>query len=110
MGRVESKDQKSGMIHEMTIRAEAQIEMIEAFIWYETKGEGLGDEFLRAVEATLAALKRNPMGYPSAFKKIRRALLRRFPYGIFYFVENFQIVVIACFHSSRDPRQWQGRA
>lgn len=71
------------MTHKMTIRAEAQIEMIEAFIWYETKGEGLGGEFLRMVEACLSAIKRNPLGYPIARKKIRRALLRRFPYGIF---------------------------
>jgi len=98
------------MTHEMTIRAEAQIEMIEAFIWYEMKRDGLGAEFLRAVEACVSAIKRNPMGYSIAYKKIRRILLRRFPYAILYFADNRKIVVTSCFHSSRDPRQWQGRA
>ena len=37
-------------------------------------------------------------------------MLRRFPYGVFYLSENEKIVVIACFHASRDPKQWQDRA
>jgi toxin ParE1/3/4 len=43
------------------------------------------------------------------YKDIRRALLRRFPYGIFYLVEPEQIVILACFHARRHPKQWQRR-
>ncbi|MGI8991542.1 MAG: hypothetical protein ACR2I2_18420 [Bryobacteraceae bacterium] len=39
----------------------------------------------------------------------RRALLRRFPYTLFFTIEGNTLLVIACFHASRDPRQWQQR-
>ncbi len=92
------------------IQPEAQAEIIEAYQWYEDKAEGLGAEFVRAVDACLAAIERNPTAYALVHKQVRRALLRRFPYGIFYLVEGEAIVVLACFHSSRDPKRWQQRA
>jgi plasmid stabilization system protein ParE len=39
----------------------------------------------------------------------RRVILRRFPYGVFYEIHGDEVVVLACFHSSRDPREWQER-
>ena len=47
--------------------------------------------------------------YAVLYKDIRRGLLRRFPDGIFYFVEQEQIVILACFHARRNPKQWQRR-
>jgi hypothetical protein len=44
------------------------------------------------------------------FKSVRRALLRRFPYALFFVVEEQTLFVIACFHASRNPLQWQWRA
>jgi plasmid stabilization system protein ParE len=41
--------------------------------------------------------------------EVRRALTRRFPYAIFYLVDEEQVVVIAVFHSSRDPKEWKAR-
>jgi len=43
-------------------------------------------------------------------KQVRRALLRRFPYGIFYLVEGDAIPVLACFHGKRDPKVVRQRA
>jgi hypothetical protein len=43
------------------------------------------------------------------FKNVRRALLRRFPYSLFFVVEDEALIVIACFHASRDPSHWQKR-
>ena len=40
---------------------------------------------------------------------IRRALLRRFPYALFFRIVDDAVFVMACFHSSRDPRIWQHR-
>lgn len=92
------------------IQPEAQAEIVEAHQWYEDKAEGLGAEFVRAVDACFASIERNPTAYAVVHKQVRRALLRRFPYGIFYLVEGETIVVLACFHGSRDPKQWQRRA
>ena len=49
------------------------------------------------------------MAYPIVHHQIRRALIRKFPYGIFYFIEGDTIVVIACFHAKRDAKRWQER-
>lgn len=47
--------------------------------------------------------------FPVVFKAVRRALLRRFPYALFFVIEDEVIFVIACFHGNRDPLQWQNR-
>ena len=43
-------------------------------------------------------------------RHVRRALIRRFPYGIYYAVDEELIEVIAVFHAKRDPKRWQDRA
>ena len=94
---------------EIRIRPEAESEISEAFRWYEDKSEGLGSEFMRALDASLSYIQRNPTANPIAHKQMRRALLRRFPYSVIYLIEGRRIVVLACFHASRDPRQWKKR-
>jgi plasmid stabilization system protein ParE len=91
------------------IRPEAEAEIAEAYVYYEAAAEGLGAAFLRAVEACLAAIERSPEQYVVVHQQVRRALLRRFPYAVFYIVEPDQVVVLACFHARRDPKQWQNR-
>ena len=50
-----------------------------------------------------------PLQFPIVYKNVRRALLRRFPYMLFFTIDGETLLVIACFHSSRDPRIWQKR-
>jgi hypothetical protein len=42
-------------------------------------------------------------------RDIRRQLLKRFPYGLFYRLIEGQVVVVACFHAKRSPRVWRSR-
>lgn len=97
------------MSYTLEIQPEAEAEIQEAHHWYEDRAEGLGEEFLRAVDACLAAIQRHPTAHAVVYRNVRRALVHRFPYGIFYLIEGDMIVVLACFHGSRDPRQWQRR-
>jgi plasmid stabilization system protein ParE len=94
---------------ELVIRPEAEEEISEAFRWYEDKSEGLGSEFMRALDAGLSYIQRNPAAYAIVHKQMRRALLRRFPYSVIYLIEGDKIIVLACFHASRDPKQWKKR-
>jgi plasmid stabilization system protein ParE len=103
------------LMRKLLIRPEAEAEIVEAHNWYKLQAEGLSSEFLRAVEACLSSIEREPFAYPVVHKQVRRALLRKFPYGIFFIhepidEENEHIVVLACFHARRDPKQWQERA
>lgn len=94
---------------ELIIRPEAETEMSDAFDWYEERVKGLGSEFLLAVDATFQGILRHPRQYPVVYKTVRRVLLRRFPHEIFFVSEEDRVVVIAVFHTKRNPKHWQER-
>lgn len=97
----------------MTLRLEftpeAEADVAEAHRWYAERGLGLGEEFLRSLDACLQAIVRFPESHSLAHRQVRRALLRRFPYCVFYLIEAERAVVVAVFHARRDPRAWQSR-
>ena len=71
---------------------------------------GLPVEFLRSVDVALAEIVRMPERFPVVHLNCRRALLRRFPYGIYFVATPDLMSVVACMHARRDPRRWQERA
>src|SRR4030043_1795322 len=72
------------MAAELIIAPEAQQDVDEAYSWYEDRRTGLGEEFLGCVDACIQAICRMPELYPKVHEEYRRALVRRFPYAIFY--------------------------
>jgi toxin ParE1/3/4 len=91
------------------LRAAAAADVEEAYDWYEAQREGLGDEFLAAVQAALESILNHPEAAPIVHRETRRVLLRRFPYGIHYRLIDEEVVVVACFHAKRNPRLWSTR-
>ena len=87
----------------------AQFEIIEAQGWYESVATGLGALFRAEIGRQAQRILANPLQSPLMLADIRRARLRRFPYGLFFRPFDDAIYVIACFHSSRDPAIWQSR-
>lgn len=87
----------------------ARQDIADALAWYEQQTLGLGLEFLRCVEATIVSIQRHPLMYPAVLGEYRRAVVRRFPYVVFYAVEPERIVVYAVFHCSQDPGKWKAR-
>ena len=87
----------------------AREELIEAQDWYKGEAAGLGRRFRQAIDALIDRMSDNPRQFPIVFKNVHRALVRRFPYSLFFVVEDDALIVIACFHASRDPSHWQGR-
>jgi toxin ParE1/3/4 len=76
--------QEAEVTLELTVRPEAETEINEAFKRYEERVSGLGSDFLLSVDAALQAILRNPQSYPTVHRTLRRALIRRFPYQIFF--------------------------
>ena len=91
------------------LRPAAAADVEDAYAWYEGQRSGLGEEFLEILRSTLAAIVENPGQYPVVHRGTRRALLRRFPYGVFYRRVEDQVIVVACMHAKRNPRRWRGR-
>jgi plasmid stabilization system protein ParE len=94
----------------LLIIPEAEADIAEARAWYEQQRPGLGEQLVLCVEDALDRIARLPELGTEVFPAVRRVLVRRFPYGIFYRVDPDQIAVIAVYHSKRDPRGWQARA
>jgi len=97
------------MNYKLIVRPEAEAELEEAYLWYEQQIVGLGSQFLLSVDAVTNTIRRNPLQYPVVYKDIHRALTRRFPYQIFFTVDDTYVVIIAVFHGMRDPSVWQSR-
>ena len=87
----------------------ARLEAVEAQDWYEREAPGLGARFRAELDRQVERILANPFQFPVMLADIRRAHLRRFPYGLYFRPLDDAIYVIACFHSSRDPAIWQSR-
>ena len=64
---------------------------------------GKADAFLSAIDHIFEQLATRPLMYPGVHGDIRRALLRRFPFSVFFIEEGPRIFVIAVHHQRRDP-------
>lgn len=91
------------------LRRMAQAEFDDAADWYEARSVGRGAKFTAAVREVLAGIAESPELHPKVHADIREALVSRYPYAIYYRVKPDQISVLAVFHTSRDPAEWQQR-
>jgi plasmid stabilization system protein ParE len=93
------------MAVELILAPEAEFDLAEAYAWYEKRRAGLGEEFLSAVDACLAGIRRHSEMCALVHETYRRALIRRFPFAIFYEYSEGALTVYSVFHTSRDPRE-----
>ena len=94
---------------DIIIQPDAANDILEAAKWYDNNLKGLGESFLESVDSAINSVQKNPEAYPKVYKELRRILLKKFPFGIFYLAEEDKIVIVAIFHASRNPKQWKGR-
>lgn len=93
----------------VTLHRAAGAELAEAGAWYESKRAGLGREFIAEIERCITSAAENPLQYALIHNDTHRIVARRFPYSIYFRAEPQRIVVMAIFHSRRDPLIWQTR-
>jgi plasmid stabilization system protein ParE len=97
------------MIERVIFTPEADDDVGESYRWYESRAPGLGEGFLRCVEVCVHSIQRNPRMFPVVIDEFRRALIRRFPYEIFYEPMNDSVTIYAVFHCSQNPQKWRER-
>ena len=88
----------------------AQVELGQAFEWYETQQKNLGVQFLNEFDAAIRRIATYPESYILIEKDVRRCLIKRFPYGVLYGLDADKIIVIAVAHLHRKPDYWVDRA
>ena len=86
-----------------TDRSKDDVEL--AFAWYERQRKGLGFEFLDCVEASLQNIINNSKIYQLRYSRFRGCPIRRFPFSIFYSMEDNEIVVHSVFDNRQDPKK-----
>ena len=91
------------------VRRAAKADIRAAALWYETQRPKLGRDFLSQVGDTMVRLSQTPRMHQIIKANVRRALLQRFPYCVYYTVENQLVEIIGVFHARRDPATLQAR-
>ena len=92
------------------VGAKARAELLEAAFWYDDQQPALGNEFLHEAEAVFSRLAANPLQFPVSYKNLRRALLKRFPYAVYFEVNSDEaITVLAVLHQRQDRAQLDER-
>jgi plasmid stabilization system protein ParE len=94
----------------LVVQAAAEADIAEAFAWYESHRKGLGSRFLDELESALLAIEQEPARFPLVYREVRRALLRQFPYAVFFVACSERLVIIAVMHAAREPVQWTSRS
>jgi toxin ParE1/3/4 len=92
------------------IHSKAREELDNSIFYYEKQKVGLGLDFLSEVEQALVKIQKNPsLGAIYKIAGLRRYVLQRFPFLIFYAEFDEFIWVVAIAHGKRKPNYWKAR-
>jgi toxin ParE1/3/4 len=95
--------------YRLTVRRQAKADIRAAARWYERQRPGLGRAFLHQIDVLLDRIREDPLQHQVVYRSVRRAIPRRFPYGLFYRIDGSAVLVFAVVHLHRDPSTWQDR-
>jgi toxin ParE1/3/4 len=89
--------------------AEASHEFLDAALFYESRLTGLGAAFVDEVQRSVDFIRERPsIGSPLG-SRVRKVVVRRFPFAILYRHETDRILILAVAHQRRRPGYWRGR-
>jgi toxin ParE1/3/4 len=91
------------------LREEARSDVLQAFEWYSGKQAELGAAFRDALDATVARVLRHPFANAAGERGLRRALVSRFPYAVYFRAYPEAIVIVGVLHGRRHPRVVKAR-
>jgi plasmid stabilization system protein ParE len=91
----------------LDVSSEAELDIFEAALQYEHEREGLGFRFDSEVEAVFTRMTESPFQFPTIEHNVRRALLRGFPYGVYFTLKDDRMTVLAVLHLHRHPDTWK---
>jgi plasmid stabilization system protein ParE len=97
------------MDYVLVFRPEVREELNDAYVWYESQKSGLGDDFLDCIDKSLNQICQMLESYAAVHQDIRRSIVQRFPYTVYYRIVSSRVIVTAIFHSRRNPKAWQKR-
>jgi len=97
------------MQYKLIITKSAGKDVLIAADWYEEHKKGLGKTFILSVEKRISLIVKNPLAFARIYFQIRRSNTHKFPYSLYYKVQENEIIIIAVIHNSRDENKWKNR-
>lgn len=97
------------MSHAVIVRPEAERDIRETRRWYFAVSQTLAEQFLEDVDHAIALSAENPRAFHVIHRSLRRVLLRKFPYALFFIAEELRVIVVGVLHQARHPRVAQRR-
>lgn len=97
------------MARRIVVQPQSDLDIQAAAVWYEDQQSGLGTRFLDELDLVFQRIAESPLQFPQLEDDVRRALLRRFPYGVYFFAESEEVKVLAVLHLHRQPDMWKSR-
>jgi len=89
--------------------SEAELEYVETINYYLGTDSRIAESFISEIEFGINAIQRNPLAWRTMEGNVRRYLVHRFPFGIYYTLEDDFITIWAVMHLSREPDYWKSR-
>ncbi|MEC3964286.1 type II toxin-antitoxin system RelE/ParE family toxin [Flagellimonas halotolerans] len=93
------------MSYILEIKDEVNLEIIEAYLYYQEKRTGLGEEFLEHLDGYFERIVSNPKHFPKKRKPYREAFIKRFPFLIVYEIIKNKIIVYSVFNTWQNPEK-----
>ena len=91
------------------ILSSAQNDLLESYYFYELQQDGIGEYFLESLSADIESLKIYAGIHPIYFEKYHRLLSKRFPFAVYYLIENEEIRIYAVVDCRRNPAWIRGK-
>jgi toxin ParE1/3/4 len=95
---------------QIVVSREARADITEAVVWLRKASPSLPRRFRLELETAYAVILEHPEVHPIVHKHVRRALLHRFPYSVFYLIEPPGILIVGVVHQARDEAIWKQRS
>lgn len=93
------------MIYSLSLSPNAEADVAEASLWYESQQTGLGEKFIQRVESYFFRIQNNPLHFPLKRGNLREAYIQKFPYIIIYQVIESNIIVFSVFNTHQNPER-----
>ena len=94
----------------LRVRQQAKAEILKGYDRYFQKSPVAAQRFVDAVDEAIARIEERPELFPLIRGRLRRALLRRFPYAVYFKVYPSVISVVGVIHGHRHPDTWLRRS
>ena len=91
------------------ISNEAEVDFDKSYEYYLENSLKIADTFFKIINSSIENIKQSPFSFPVAYKNIRKYIVKKFPFVIYFQIEDSIIKVIAIFHTSRNPEIWNDR-